>query len=68
MTQQQAPSLSELPRGTELRYFRKEDRAQAQQLAGELAQQGIKADVVDLSAKKDGESRPRNFDLVLGKE
>ena len=68
VTQQQAASAAELPRGTELRYFRKEDRAQAQQLAGELAQQGIKADVVDLSAKRDGESRPRNFDLVLGKE
>jgi hypothetical protein len=69
VTKQQADSIAELPQETELRYFRKEDQAQAQQLAGKLAQRGIKASVIDLSAKakKEGQSRPRNFDLVMGK-
>jgi len=68
VTKQQADSVAELPQETELRYFRKEDQAQAQQIAGKLAQRGIRASVVDLSAaKKEGQSRPRNFDLVMGK-
>jgi hypothetical protein len=67
VTKQQADSVADLPQETELRYFRKEDQAQAQQLAGKLAQRGIRASVVDLSAKKGGQSRPRNFDLVMGK-
>ena len=69
VTKQQAASSAEVPQGTaELRYFRMEDKAQAQQLASKLLQKGIRANVVDLSAKKTGPSRPRNFDLVLGKE
>ena len=67
VTKQQADSVAELPQETELRYFRKEDQAQAQQIADRLAQKGIRASVVDLSAKKEGHSRPRNFDLVMGK-
>jgi hypothetical protein len=67
VTKQQADSVADLPQETELRFFRKEDHAQAQQLAGKLAQRGIRASVVDLSAKKEGQSRPRNFDLVMGK-
>jgi hypothetical protein len=68
VTKQQAATPADVPQATELRFFRAEDRAQAQQLAGKLAQRGIKASVVDLSAKKQGPSRPRNFDLVMGKE
>jgi hypothetical protein len=68
LTKQQTASPAEVPQGTELRFFRAEDRIQAQQLAGKLAQRGIRASVVDLSAKKEGPSRPRNFDLVMGKE
>ena len=69
VTKQQADSVAELPQETELRYFRKEDQAQAQQIAGKLAQRGIRASVVDLSAaKKEGQSRPRNFDLVMGRD
>ena len=68
VTKHQADSVADLPQETELRYFRKEDQAQAQQIAGKLAQRGIRASVVDLSAaKKEGPSRPRNFDLVMGK-
>jgi len=68
VTKQQADSVADLPQETELRFFRKEDQAQAQQIAGKLAQRGIRASVVDLSAaKKEGQSRPRNFDLVMGK-
>jgi hypothetical protein len=68
VTKQPAASPGDVPQGTELRYFRAEDKLQAQQLAGKLAQRGIKAHVVDLSAQKQGPARPRNFDLVMGKE
>jgi hypothetical protein len=64
--QQQAQSPAELPNGTELRYYRKEDQAKAKQLADDLKQKGIDANVVDLSAQKQSAVRPRNFDLVLG--
>ena len=62
------PAPAELPHATELRYYRREDQAQAQQIAGQLERQGIKANIVDLSAKKEGHARPKNFDLVLGKD
>ena len=40
----------------------------ALKFAGKLAQKGIRASVVDLSGRKEvGQSRPRNFDLVMGK-
>jgi len=68
VVKQQAESPTEMLPATELRFFRREDKAQAQQLAGKLAQKGIRARIVDLSTEKEGPSRPRNFDLVLGKE
>jgi hypothetical protein len=63
--QQQTQSPAEAPAETQLRYFRKEDQAQAQRLADDLEKKGIKANLVDLSAQKQ-QARPRNFDLVLG--
>jgi hypothetical protein len=57
------------PPTTELRYFRKEDAASAQQMAGRLAARGIKAELRDLSQSVGLRAiRPRSFDLVIGQD
>ena len=57
------------PPTTELRYFRKEDQASAQQMAGRLAARGIKAELRDLSQSVGLRAiRPRSFDLVIGQD
>src|SRR6266700_2478431 len=62
-----APAPSPAPARTELRYFRREDAAAAQQVAGKLAARGIKAELRDLSQSAGGRAiRPRSFDLVMG--
>ena len=64
----QAASNAPAPDTTELRYFRREDAASAQQVARKLAARGIKAELRDLSQSAGGRAvRPRSFDLVLGK-
>jgi hypothetical protein len=65
----QAASTAPPPATTELRYFRKEDLASAQQMAGKLAARGIKAQLRDLSQGVGMRAvRPRSFDLVIGKD
>jgi hypothetical protein len=67
VAQQAAPSGTSAPARTELRYFRKEDAAQAQQMAARLQQRGIKAELRDLSQTVGSRVvRPKSFDLVLG--
>jgi hypothetical protein len=57
------------PASSELRYYRPEDAAQAQQIAGRLSKQGITAEVKDFSsAVGQGPVRPKSFDLVVGKQ
>jgi hypothetical protein len=57
------------PPSNELRYYRREDAAQAQQIAGRLSKQGIPAEVKDFSSVVgQGPVRPKSFDLVVGKE
>lgn len=63
----QAASTTPAPATTELRYFRKEDAASAQQMIGRLAARGIRAQLRDLSQASGGRAiRPRSFDLVMG--
>ncbi len=63
----QAASTTPAPATTELRYFRKEDAASAQQMIGRLAARGIRAQLRDLSQQSGGRAvRPRSFDLVMG--
>jgi hypothetical protein len=63
----QAASATPPPAKTELRYFRKEDAASAQQMIGRLAARGIRAELRDLSQAQNGRAvRPRTFDLVMG--
>jgi hypothetical protein len=64
----QAVGNGPAPANTELRYFRAEDAASAQQMARKLAARGIKAELRDLSQSTGGRAiRPRSFDLVIGK-
>jgi hypothetical protein len=57
------------PATTELRYFRREDAASAQQMVARLAARGIKAQLRDLSQSVGKRAiRPRSFDLVIGKD
>jgi hypothetical protein len=59
----------ERPASNELRYYRREDAAQAQQIAGRLSKQGIAADVKDFSSSVgQGPVRPKSFDLIVGKQ
>jgi hypothetical protein len=63
----QAANAAAAPATTELRYFRKDDAAAAQQMVGRLAARGIRAQLRDLSQASGGRpSRPRSFDLVMG--
>ncbi len=63
----QAATSAPAPATTELRYFRKEDAASAQQMVGRLAARGIRAQLRDLSQASGGRGvRPRSFDLVMG--
>jgi hypothetical protein len=63
----QAAGTTPAPASTELRYFRKEDAAGAQQMVGRLAARGIRAQLRDLSQQAGGRAvRPRTFDLVMG--
>jgi hypothetical protein len=63
------PQSGEQPASNELRYYRREDAAQAQQIAGRLSKQGIAADVKDFSSSVgQGPVRPKSFDLIVGKE
>ena len=63
----QAAGGAPAPATTELRYFRKEDAASAQQMIGRLAARGIRAQLRDLSQTSGGRAiRPRSFDLVMG--
>jgi hypothetical protein len=63
----QAASSAPAPATTELRYFRAEDAASAQQVANKLAARGIRAQLRDLSQSAGGRPlRPRSFDLVMG--
>jgi len=63
----QAAGSAPAPATTELRYFRKEDAAGAQQMIGRLASRGIRAQLRDLSQQAGGRAvRPRTFDLVMG--
>jgi hypothetical protein len=63
----QAAGSTPAPVTTELRYFRKEDAASAQQMIGRLAARGIRAQLRDLSQASGGRVvRPRSFDLVMG--
>jgi hypothetical protein len=63
----QAASSAPAPAITELRYFRAEDAASAQQVATKLAARGIRAQLRDLSKSAGGRPvRPRSFDLVMG--
>jgi hypothetical protein len=65
----QPPATAPPPAKTELRYFRKEDAAQAQQMAGRLARRGIMTELRDLSQDVNARAvRPKNFDLVMGKQ
>jgi hypothetical protein len=64
----QAAGTTPAPATTELRYFRKEDQASAQQMIGRLAARGIRAQLRDLSQQPGGRAvRPRTFDLVMGR-
>ena len=63
----QAAVATPAPPTTELRYFRKEDQASAQQMIGKLAARGIRAELRDLSQQSGGRAvRPRTFDLFMG--
>lgn len=63
----QAANSAAAPATTELRYFRKDDAASAQQMIGKLAARGIRAQLRDLSqAAGNRAARPRSFDLVMG--
>ena len=63
----QAANASAAPATTELRYFRKEDAASAQQMVGKLAARGVRAQLRDLSQAAGNRAvRPRSFDLVMG--
>jgi hypothetical protein len=64
----QAPA-PDPPKQTQLRYYRKEDAAQAEEMVKRLAEKGIQAVVTDLSHSVGQESvRPRSYDLVIGKQ
>ena len=64
-----AQQSGEQPASNELRYYRREDAAQAQQIAGRLSKQGIAADVKDFSSSVgQGQVRPKSFDLIVGKQ
>jgi hypothetical protein len=64
----QAP-VHDPPKETQLRYYRQEDAAQAQEMVTRLSERGIQAVATDLSHSSAQEAvRPRSFDLIIGKQ
>ena len=58
------------PKDTELRYFKKAEKEEAQSIVSVLSQLGINAKLIDLSKRYENSTgiRPRHYELWLGKD